>query len=420
MKVLPHCLLLLAALPLWGRFELAAPGRTAGIHVPPGEPECVRLAAQDLASDVLKIAGRAPRIVARLEDCGRPCVTLARAGAGWERYRVFEPGPGLLRIEGSDERGIMFGIYAFLERYLEVDPLYFWTGREPKPRPTLAWESVRIEAGEPAFRYRGWFVNDEDLLTEWEDGGGKRDIDYPYYHQVTSPNVLARVYEAALRLQYNLIIPASFTDIANPAEERMVRDAVRRGLMVSMHHVEPMGVSAFAFANYWKARGRQVPYTFHSQRPAFEEVWRHFAARWARYPGVVWQLGLRGVADRPAWHNDPSAPRTDEARGRMISDAMALQWEIVRSVDKRPAPPATTTLWMEGAELNRRGFLTFPKGVTVVFADNSPGWKMQRDFHETPREPGRTYGIYYHHAVWGWGPHLVQGVPPWKTHAIFA
>ena len=102
----------------------------------------------------------------------------------------------------------------------------------------------------------------------------------------------------------------------------------------------------------------------------------------------------------------------------MISDAMALQWKIVREADRRPHPPATTTLWMEGAEFNRRGLLRIPAGVTVVFADNTPGWKMQADFHETPREAGRTYGLYYHHALWGSGPHLVQSVPPWKTHEI--
>ena len=53
-----------------------------------------------------------------------------------------------------------------------------------------------------------------------------------------------------------------------------------------------------------------------------------------------------------------------------------------------------------------------------MFADNSPGWNWQRDFHEIPREKDRSYGVYYHHAVWGWGPHLVQAVPPSKTFAM--
>lgn len=410
--------LALLALPLWGRFELAGPSGGATVLVAAGGTPAVRLAVDDLISDVRKITGVTLRMAASAEECGRPCLVVETKSDGqWEAYRITETPEGL-RITGSDERGTMFAIYAFLERYVGVDPLYFWTGREPVKRARLAWDRVALESPEPDFRYRGWFINDEDLLTEWKDGGGKRDIDYPYYHQVTHPDVLARVFEAAVRLQYNLIIPASFTDIANPSEERMVKAATRRGLMVSMHHVEPMGVSAFAFNGYWKARGTGVPYAFHSHKAAFEEVWRWYAARWARYPGVVWQLGLRGVADRPAWYHDPSAPKTDEARGAMISEAMALQREIIRSADSRRDPPMTTTLWMEGAELNRRGLLKIPEGVTVVFADNTPGWKMQADFHETPREAGRTYGIYYHHAVWGWGPHLVQGVPPWKTEEI--
>jgi hypothetical protein len=412
-------LVLLLLTPAWGRFDLAGPRSGAQVWIAAGETEPVRLAVADLVSDVARITGRTLRVVDRLDECGRPCLAVETVPDGrWESYRIAETSSGL-RIQGSDARGTIFGVYAFLEQYVGVDPLYFWTGREPRPRPALSWESVSLNSGEPAFRYRGWFINDEDLLTEWKDGGGKRDIDYPYYHQVTHPDVLERVFEAALRLQYNLVIPASFTDIANPAEERMVRAATRRGLMVSMHHVEPMGVSAFAFNNYWKTRGGSVPYTFHSRRAEFEQVWRWYAARWARYPGVVWQLGLRGIADRPAWHHDPTAPATDEARGAMISEAIALQRAIVASVDPRKHPPMTPTRWMEGAELNRRGLLKIPEGVTVVFADNSPGWRMQADFHETPREPGRTYGIYYHHAVWGWGPHLVQGVPPWKTEEIF-
>ncbi|MBL8227858.1 MAG: glycosyl hydrolase 115 family protein [Bryobacterales bacterium] len=404
--------------PLLARVELVSPGRTARIWIAPGEKEAVRIAVADLVRDVSRITGRTLAIVPDRTQCVAPCLAVeTRPDGRWEAYRVAET-PGGLSLTGSDERGTIYAVYSFCETYLGVDPLHFWTGREPTKRDRLVWDRVAIESGAPDFCYRGWFINDEDLLTEWKDGGGARHIDYPFYHQVTHPDLLERVFEAALRLRFNFIIPASFTDIANPAEERMVRDATRRGLMISMHHVEPMGVSAFAFQNYWKARGKSVPYTYHSQKAAFEEVWRWYASRWAKYPGVIWQLGLRGVADRPAWHHDPEAPKTDEARGRMISDAMRLQREIIRQIDPRPSPPMTTTLWMEGAELNRRGSLDIPPDVTVVFADNTPGWKMQADFHETPRDPSRTYGVYYHHAVWGWGPHLVQAVPPWKTQEI--
>ncbi len=428
--------LLLVRVLTAGGFELAGPKGVARIVVPPAEPECVGLAAQDLVNDVRTITGRTVPIVQGYPSCRGDCVVVASAAfsastlretapaaysrlAGkWEAYLV-ETAPVGLLIAGSDERGAMFGVYAFIEQYLGVDPMYFWTDRAPAKRSRLGWDRVRIWADEPTFRFRGWFLNDEDLLVEWKPGGGKRHIEYPYYHQVAAPEVLARVYEAMLRLQYNLVIPASFTDITNPDEERMVREATRRGLFVSMHHVEPLGVSGFAFQNYWRLRGRNVAFSFLSRRPGFEEIWRFYACRWARYSNVVWQLGLRGIGDRPVWASDPSVPESDQARGRLICEAMARQWEIVRSVDRRPDPPATTTLWMEGSELHRRGHLRFPPGVAVIFSDNSPGWKLQPDFHETPREPGRSYGIYYHHALWGSGPHLVQAVSPHKTHEIF-
>lgn len=424
-------------------FELASGRSAAAIFVPATEPECVRLAAEDLAGDVGKIVGRKPQVVTELEACGADAVVIASAehsaellkrfdaeathglAGKWEAYRVRSlaanvgPVRNVILMAGSDQRGAMFAAYAFAERYLGVDPMSFWADRPPQRRERLAWDKVDLSAGEPTFRYRGWFINDEDLLTEWYDGGGRRDIDYPYYHQITSPLASRHVFEAMLRLQYNLVIPASFVDICNPAEARLVEDASRRGLLVSMHHVEPMGVSGFTFLNYWKAKGRDVPFSYFRYPKEYEEVWRHYAARWARIPGVVWQLGLRGIADRPLWASDPAAPKTDEGRGKLISDAMALQWKIVRSVDPRPDPPATTTLWMEGADLHKKGMLRFPPGVAVIFSDNSPGWMLQPDFYEVAREPGRPYGVYYHHALWGSGPHLAQGVSPQKTYSIF-
>lgn len=422
-------------------FELASARNTAALWVAPGEPESVRLAAADLARDVATITGRQPKIVQRMQDCRPACVVVASLAHSrqllWqlqpqlagelegkpEAYRVRllakKPnGKRALLIAGSDPLGTIFAIYAFSREYLGVEPLHFWTGLDPPRRRTLRWSDVRIGADGPTFRYRGWFINDEDLLTGWRDGGGHRFIDYPFYHQVIHPEVMERILEAALRLRFNLIIPSSFVDITNPPEQRLVAQATRRGLYVSMHHVEPLGVSGFAFQSYWQRKGQNVPFIFHSQRWAFEHAWRYFAIRWSRYPGVIWQLGLRGIADRPFWHHDPTAPANDQERGAIISDAMARQWEIVRAVDARPEPPATTTLWAEGAGLMRRGFLKVPRGVTVVFSDNSPGWVMQEDFYESPRDPARTYGIYYHHALWGSGPHLVQAVPPWKTYEI--
>lgn len=426
-------------------FTLVGPRQQATVVLAADEAECVRLAVDDLVGDVQKITGRRLAVVkakpgerhqnsvlvgavgkARLPDAGQ-------LTGKWEAYRVQSQGGNLI-LTGSDERGTMFAIYDFIENYLGVDPLYFWSDREPAKRASLSWPNVSIAQNPPTFRYRGWFINDEDLLTEWQrpgepDPDGRRAIDYPFYGQVVSPETMRHVVEALVRLRQNLLIPASFIDVRNPAEAALVREAVRRGVFVSMHHVEPMGVSAFAFFNYWREKaglplngkgGDGLPlFSYFSSRQQLEEVWRVYATEWAKYPNVIWQIGLRGIADRPMWLADPGIPQTDRDRGRLISEAMTFQRSLIREVDKRPNPPVTTTLWAEGSLLNQQGLLNIPEGVTVVFSDNSPGWRMQTDFRETPRSPTNTYGVYYHHQLWSSGPHWVQIVPPAQTHKVF-
>lgn len=410
-------LLLCAGMTFADGFEFVTAEHVAPITVAAGEPEYVRLAAEDLAADVLKITGRKPEVRVGGAIPQSACVVICtKAGGAWESYRV-EAKEGRLVIEGGDARGTMFGVYDFAEQYLKVDPLYFWSGREPAKRDELAWPEVSLARGSPTFKYRGWFINDEDLLTFWKPGG-TRELPYHFYWNMLHHEVLQAVAEALVRCRYNLVIPASFIDILNPAEEALVNACARRGLFLSMHHQEPLGVSAWAYANYWKARGKELKFSYVSQPDAVREVWRAYAKKWATYPNVIWQLGLRGKGDSPMWRGDSGVPQSDEVRGRIISEAMAEQVNILDSVCPNRPRIMSTTLWAEGAVLNQKGFLKIPEGTIIVFADNSPGWKWQRDFYETPRNPKNTYGVYYHLALIESGPHLAQAIPPDKTFAM--
>jgi len=421
-------------------FVLVSEQNQATIILPETEPECIRLAVNDLVHDVEQISGKRLVVVSK-DDNTVPGSKIHIGTAGlsdlqtrkyksnaaslkgkWEAYEVNSEGSNLTII-GSDERGTMFGIYHFIENYLKVDPLYFWSDRLPEKTTSLQWETVQISQKSPSFQYRGWFINDEDLLTEWYESGGKRNIDYAYYGQVVNPEIMKKVVESMVRLRMNLIIPASFIDIRNPAEAALVKEAAKRGVFVSMHHVEPMGVSAFTYFNYWKEKDKNSKnpplFSFYSNREKLEEVWQVYAKEWAKYPNVIWQIGLRGIADRPMWMADPGIPQSDADRGRLISEAMAVQMRIIKAVDKREKPPVTTTLWAEGSTLNQAGFLKIPDQVTVVFSDNSPGWKWQKDFYQTPRTDNHPYGVYYHHQLWSAGPHLAQGISPVQTHLVF-
>jgi len=416
-------------------FELVTSRSTATILIATSEPECVQLAVNDLVSDVHKITGRTLVVVRRPEECGPNRIVVASVNqpesaallvrlapevtdqlmGKWESYQVRTVGSALV-VAGSDERGTMFGLYAFIESHLGVDPLSFWSSRTPKTHSTLAWDSVSLGSGEPTFKFRGWFINDEDLLTEWKEPGGDRSIDYPYYAKVVPRETMRAIAEALVRSRCNLIIPASFVDILNPPEEALVQECARRGVFVSQHHVEPLGVSAFSYFNYWKKRGRELKYSYFSHPEEVREVWRVYAEKWATYRNVIWQLGLRGIADRPMWMADPATPQSDADRGRLISEAMDAQVKILDQVGARQPRYLTTTLWAEGSQLNEKNLLSIPPGTIVIFSDNSPGWKWQRDFHTTRRQPEHRHGVYYHHALIGSGPHLAQVPSPHKTH----
>lgn len=401
-------------------FVLVNAKQKADIIIAKTEAECVQLAVADLVADILKISGKALSITEQAKAKPSKIFIKTEKSQSWESYQI-KTKNGDLYITGSDERGTMFGIYHFIEHYLGVDPMYFWNDVEPKKQTVLSWKSIDYQSTKPTFKYRGWFINDEDLLTEWYETTGKRNIDYPFYQQVVSPEIMKKVCETAVRMRFNLIIPASFIDIRNPDETALVNEAAKRGLFLSMHHVEPMGVSAFTYFNYWKAKDGTKPlFSYFSNREKVEEVWRVYAKEWSKYPNVIWQIGLRGIGDRPMWLADPNTPQTDADRGKLISDAMAFQMQLIKEVDKRPTPSVTTTLWAEGSNLNQAGFLAIPENVMVIFADNSPGWRWQTDFFQTKRQPKNSYGVYYHHQLWGSGPHLVPIVSPAKTQSVLA
>ena len=398
----------------------------AQMYVDAAEHASVHLAVQDLQQDVKKVCGQSALfkrylpttekgavVIGSLENAAfaawaAPYVDTAALQTEWEGYRIIITDEHLI-VAGSDRRGAMWGVYRICRDVLGVDPCCRFTGAQPPRRSALALENAALAGKPETYRFRGWFLNDEDLLSDWKDGGGARFIDYPFYGQVAHPDGVDMVLETAVRLGINLMIPASFVDIHNPPEENLIRMVTRRGLYVTQHHVEPLGVSHFGFENYWRARGREEQFSFVTNRERVVECWRASVRKWARYEGVIWQLGLRGRGDRPAWYNDGAIADSDAAHGALISQALQTQHELVAQELGTEDFLSTATLWMEGTELFHKGLLRFPKDTVIVFADAGLTQMFGKDFFELPRMPEYRYGLYYHVAFWGAGPHLAQG-----------
>lgn len=373
------------------------------------DEEAVRLAAIDLQRDLRRISGQPNGFVFSEEGS----IIIGVEPGEPESYTV-EVGQ-TVSIIGGDVLGAVYGIYAFSNRCLGVLPMHALVDVFPKKVERLELSSCRLTSGERVVRWRGWFLNDEDLLTELVYSGGKRHIDYPFYGDVMHTDVLDMVLEAALRLEINLVIPASFVDILNPDERKLVDAVCRRGLYISQHHVEPVGVSYFAADAYIKRHGNEEEaLSFIANRSRMEEIWRVYIHAWAAYgKHVVWQLGLRGKGDEAVWKADPNAPMTDEARGALITDAIATQHRMIRE-EMGEDFPSTATLWNEGSALYGKGFLKLPEGTIAIFADFGISQMFGEDFYSMPRLPGKHYGVYYHSAFWTCGPHLCEGCRPEK------
>ncbi len=401
-------------------FSLFSGDEPCVIVVSPDEPGYVRLAAKDLADDVFKVSGGRIRCVGSIPP-GRKGNYISVAtvplefDSVWENFRIASKKGNILELHGSSSRGTMFAVYRFAERFLGIDPFYHWTDSEPRKNPDPAWEDVYVEQKTPSYKFRGLFLNDHDLIEKWSGKkGGSRHEDFPYYSDVSTPEIVAMIAETAVRAGYNLLIPESHVRITNPAEKRLLDEASKRGLFLTMHHIEPLGVSSFTFADYWGKRGKQYSFSYVENPEAFHEIWRDFAGMWARYPDVIWQLGLRGVADRPFWLASDCPLKTDKERADLISSAMEKQLEIITEVLGKRPEFYSATLWAEGAYFNTKNLLRIPEGSIVVFSDNCAGWRMQKDFYSTKRDEKHKYGIYYHHGI-TCGNHLAQLVPPERT-----
>ena len=406
--------------------ELFCGKESVGIRLARGESSYVRLAAEDLCRDIerasLGASGSLDAENAKIFIGTKDSVGVNELPFACELQdklthkeqfviRILEDKTVIL---GADYLGTMWGIYTFSKEYLGIEPTYLFSDAAIKKHGRIVLDEGTLSDYPRTYRFRGWFINDEDLLTSLDRSAGHRDkLKINHYH-IISPDVLGMVVETALRLRMNLIIPASHIDITNPAEEMTVKTVTDRGLYISQHHVEPCGVISYYFQDYWKKKGRELEVSFGKYKEEYIEVWKHYVSLWSKYPHVIWQIGLRGMGDKPIWWEDNTIEDTPAAHGKCISDAIALQHSIIKEISKEDHPITTATLWAEGAELYSSGDLELPEGTCAVFADVATTQLMGEDFFKVPRREGRDYGIYYHVQLSRSRNHLTEGSEPEK------
>lgn len=397
------------------------------IYIAKGSKESVLLAVQDFIKDVRTVCGDVSLVneasladIIICDDTHAEFPVLSKNELQFSHAEefVYKIQNGKLYFFGAGDLGVIWALYTFLERELGVPPYYYFDGIEIERKSQLFLEDKCVR-DYPYTRFRGWFVNDEDLLSGFMNKG-ERKIDYLFYKKVIDPALMEKIVETALRYRMNLLIPSTLVDIENPAEAALLDVAAKRGMYISQHHIEPLGVSHFGMRDFLNTHGYDGGnISFVTNRQGMEAAWRHYAEKWAKYPRVIWQLGLRGNSDIPVWVSDKNVGASDEERGSLISDAIFTQYNIIKEAVHGEIY-TSMTVWMESANLLAKGVLELPQDTIIVFADIGASQMYGGDFFSVPRIEGKKYGVYYHAGYWNVGPHLAESLLPQKMEYCYS
>lgn len=284
-------------------------------------------------------------------------------------------------ISASDDLGLIFGIYYLTEHILNIDPLYFWTDFEIEKRSVIEVQDFTYHQNPISPRFRGWFINDEDCLTAWDD------------KLYITEELWGIIFESLLRCGYNSVIPGTGT---SPIDKQL-DIAHSYGLWIAQHHAEPLGASMFI--DVYPGITAKLPEELNRFKKLYSD-----AINSSKHRKTLWTVGFRGQGDRPFYEDDERYD-TPEKRGELIRQMVDIQQEIVHELTEGKQF-FLHYLYSESGELYRDGYLTLPDDVIRVYSDNGFGsMRIRRNLHEResgisslPVERDSRYnsGVYYH------------------------
>lgn len=283
---------------------------------------------------------------------------------------------GNIIIQASDDMGFIYGLYEASRAFLGIHAFWFWNDQESRRREEIQIPEDYNYCSKPfRIKYRGWFVNDEVLIHTWMIDGEK---DTPW----------EMVFEALLRCGGNMVIPGT-----DKNAKKYAALASEMGLAITHHHAEPLGAEMFARAY------PDLTASYDMYPDKFHGLWKD-ALKKQKNRKVIWNLGFRGQGDKPFWADD-ARYQSDEARGRLMSELIKKQYDLVKETDASSV--CSTNLYGETMDLYKKSFLQLPDDVIKIWADNGYGKMVsRRQGNENPRicslpeKKEDANGIYYH------------------------
>ena len=383
--------------PQNGSFALIVNGKPAPLVYSSNEYSGVGKVINFLKADLKMVAGLEPRVsIDQLPTAAQVVISgtlghsklidqlvsnqkidLGELKGKWEQFIiqvVDQPFPGIekaLVIAGSDKRGTMYGILE-LSKQIGVSPWYWWADVPVEKQANIYVKAERFTIGEPAVKYRGIFLNDEEpALGRWavEKFGG-------FNHQFHE-----KLFELMLRMKANYLWPAMWWASFNTDDPINPVLADEMGIVMSTTHHEPM---MRAHAD-WKKKGG-APWNYETNKDTLQKFWKEGIERMGKRESIV-SMGMRGDGDMAM---------TEETNIALLERIVADQRKIIEEVTGKPASetPQLWALYKEVQDYYDKG-MRVPDDVTLLLCDDNWGNIRKLPKPTDARREG-GYGIYYH------------------------
>jgi hypothetical protein len=423
---------LLSKAPTAADFRLVDGGAAADIYVSPGEWECNRKGAEDLANDIFLVTGVRPRIRMALEGLTPHAVLIGTLGRGgvidrlakenriaaqrirgaWEGslVQVVErPAAGVERalvLAGSDRRGTKYAIYEISDN-IGVSP-YFKLHTVLPPRRKRLYVKAGALAVEQSFvKYRGSFADDNRastgvFMTPGPDGrlyggwaaqrGGWTTRNYVDFGE----------WDALIRSKSNTYFPCEglYTNIPfNHLPDGNDVLIEEYGLVRSGGHLMALLTTwVNEFPAWLKSKGYDPnePFHYRGNHARVVEFWKHSIERNRRYE-VLWPLGLRGADDYD--YREPGVADAAE----LVRQATLEQARLLAETPGLASRDMIITGWRSDYGVVERGLI--PPGAAYAFSDGALPGATWYDVvpvvtpEQRARNPQAHWGAYFHNSV---------------------
>ena len=380
-----------------GSFTLSSSGKSAPLYVSNSDFPGVLRALKNLKADITLVTDAEPLLIIDQNPAEREIVIAGTIGKNplidqliqnkkldisslqgkWEDFliqTVEKPFPHVDRalvIVGSDKRGTIFGIYE-LSKQIGVSPWYWWADVAPKKNKNLFVSPMRFVSGEPAVKYRGIFLNDEEpSLGRWavEKYGG---FNHEFYE---------KIFELILRLKGNYLWPAMWWAAFNSDDPLNPQLADEYGIVMGTSHHEPM---MRAHAEWRKMKAGD--WNYETNMATLQKFWREGIERMGSRESIV-TLAMRGDGDMAM---------SEETKTALLEKIVSDQRTMITDITQKDATaiPQLWALYKEVQEYYDKG-MRVPDDVTLLLCDDNWGnLRKLPKLDDKPRSGG--YGIYYH------------------------